>query len=128
MDKVVRKGREEGSMEVCKADRSLEEGDELVNMEEVGKELEDGVVVLVEVEVADEEDEVRNAGSGSVTGGKGGCGFKFLDCLEGDSKEEVLEKKTGGSKEEEETVWWAGEAEGIAEHDRVAKKGERCEG
>ncbi len=28
---MVRKGREVGSMEVCKADRSLEEGDELVN-------------------------------------------------------------------------------------------------
>jgi hypothetical protein len=85
--KVVRKGREVGSMEVCKADRSLEEEDELVNLEE------DGVVLLVEVEVADEEDEVRRAGSGSVTGSKGECGFAFLDCLEEESKDEVWEEK-----------------------------------
>ncbi len=94
---MERKGREEGSMEVCKADRSLEEGDELMNLEE------DGVVVLVEVEVADVEDEVRRAGSGSVTGCKGECGFEFLDFLEEENKDEVWEKKTGGIKEEEET-------------------------
>ena len=91
--KVVRKDVESGSLVVCEAGKSLEEGVELANLEEVGKELEDGVVELVEEEVGGEEEERRSVGSGSLTGSKAGGGFEFLDCLEKEDKEEVLEKK-----------------------------------
>jgi hypothetical protein len=66
--------------------------------EEEGKELEDGVVVLVEEEVGVEEDERRSVGSGSLTSSKAGGGFEFLDCLEKEDKEDVLEKKLEESR------------------------------
>jgi hypothetical protein len=89
--KVVRKVGESGLLEVCEAGKAMEDGMEVVNLEEVGKELEDGVVVLVEEEVCGEVDEMKSVGSGSLTGSKVGGGFEFMECLEKEDKEDVLE-------------------------------------
>ncbi len=79
-------------MEVCEGGRALKEGEELVNLEEVGKELEDGVVVHME------DEDVRREGSGSLSGSKGGGDFEFLECIEKEGKEEELEKKLEESR------------------------------
>ncbi len=64
-----------GSLEVCEGGRALKEGEELVNLEEVGEELEDGVVVQLEDKVGGEDEDVMSVGSGSLSGRKGGGGL-----------------------------------------------------
>ncbi len=96
--KVVRKVDESGALEVYEAGKELEAGTVEVNLEEVGKELEDGMVELVEEEVSGLDDDARSVGSGSLTGSKTGGGFEFLECLEKEDREEVLEKKLEESR------------------------------
>jgi hypothetical protein len=67
----------------------------------IGKELEDGVVVLLEDEVGGEDEDARREGSGSLSGSKGGGGYEFMECMEKEGKEEKVGKKAGGVEEEE---------------------------
>jgi hypothetical protein len=95
--KKVRRGDEPGSLVVCDEGKVSEAGHGEVNLEEIGKELEDGVVVILEEDVVDDPFEVRSEGSGSHLGGKKG-GFDFLNCMEGEEKVEELEKKLEQSR------------------------------
>jgi hypothetical protein len=107
-----------GSLEVCEGGKALKEG---VNLEEVGKELEDGVVVQLEDEVGGEDEDVRREGSGSLSGSKGGGGFEFLECMEKEGKEEELEKNSWRSRGRGKRQ---GEAKGPLEYVRVAGEGD----
>jgi hypothetical protein len=90
--KKVRRGDDPGSLVVCGGERGTDDGAGLVDLEVIGKELEDGVVVLLEETVDDDKSEVRSMGSESLNGGKKG-GFDFLSCLEGEERVEEFDKK-----------------------------------
>ncbi len=68
--KKVRRGDDPGSLVVCGGERGTDDGAGLVDLEVIGKELEDGVVVLLEETVDDDKSEVRSMGSESLNGGK----------------------------------------------------------
>jgi hypothetical protein len=72
-----------GSLVVCGEDKGNENGEGLVDLEDIGKELEDGVVVLLEENVDEDRSEVRSMGSESLNGGRKG-GWDFLENLEGE--------------------------------------------
>jgi hypothetical protein len=90
--KKVRRGEEPGSLVVCGEEKGNENGEGLVDLEDIGKELEDGVVVLLEENVDDDMSEVRSVGSESLNGGKKG-GWEFLENLEGEERVEELDRK-----------------------------------
>jgi hypothetical protein len=90
--KKVRRGEEPGSLVVCGEEKGNTDGEGLVDLEDIGKELEDGVVVLLEENVEDDTAEVRSVGSESLNGGKKG-GWEFLENLEGEERVEELDRK-----------------------------------
>jgi hypothetical protein len=90
--KKVRRGEEPGSLVVCGEEKGNENGEGLVDLAVIGKELEDSVVVLLEENVDDDRSEVRSVGSESLSGGKKG-GWDFLENLEGEERVEELDRK-----------------------------------
>ncbi len=90
--KKVRRGEEPGSLVVSGEEKGNKNGEGLVDLEDIGKELEDGVVVLLEENVDDDRSEVRSVGSESLNGGMKG-GWEFLDSLEGEERVEELDRK-----------------------------------
>ena len=90
--KKVRRGDEPGSLVVCGGERGNDDGAGLVDLEVIGKELEDGVVVLLEENVDDDRLEVRSVGSESLSSRKN-VGWDFLENLEGEERVEELDRK-----------------------------------
>jgi hypothetical protein len=90
--KKVRRGDETGALLVCGEVKGNESGEGLVDLDDIGKELEDGVVVLLEENVDDDMSEVKSVGSECLNGVKRG-GFDFLSCLEGEERVEELDRK-----------------------------------
>ncbi len=83
--KKVRRGEEPGLLVVCDEEKGNENGGGLVDLADVGKELEDGVVVLLEENVDEDRFEVRSVGSESMSSRKNG-GWDFLENLEGEER------------------------------------------
>jgi hypothetical protein len=77
---------------VCDEEKGNENGGGLVDLADVGKELEDGVVVLLEENVDEDRFEVRSVGSESMSSRKNG-GWDFLENLEGEERVEELDRK-----------------------------------
>jgi hypothetical protein len=90
--KKVRRGEEPGSLVVCDEEKGNGNGGGLVDLADVGKELEDGVVVLLEENVDDDRFEVRSVGSESLSSRKN-VGWDFLENLEGEERVEELDRK-----------------------------------